>query len=36
MINVVIGIITNEDKEANYIKLDCYRDEEGKYFWNSN
>lgn len=20
-------------KEANYIKLDCYRDEEGKYFW---
>ena len=21
------------NKEANYIKLDCYRDEEGKYFW---
>ncbi len=25
-----------KNKEANYIKLDCYRDEEGKYFWNSN
>lgn len=22
------------NKEANYIKLDCYRDEDGKYFWN--
>ncbi len=21
------------NKESNYIKLDCYRDEAGKYFW---
>ena len=21
------------NKETNYIKLDCYRDEDGKYFW---
>lgn len=21
------------NKETNYIKLDCYRDEKGKYFW---
>lgn len=21
------------DKKVNYIKLDCYRDEEGNYFW---
>ncbi len=21
------------DKDSNYIKLDCYRDENGKYFW---
>ena len=23
-----------KNKESNYIKLDCYRDEAGKYFWN--
>lgn len=23
------------NKESNYIKLDCYRDEFGKYFWSN-
>lgn len=23
----------HNNKESNYIKLDCYRDETGKYFW---